>query len=199
MKGTTAGRIAAGTLLAVSLTLSLGAANNAAPAAPPGRAVTVLTARVDAPGIRVAPRDVIVPRVTAHVTDEVQLTVYRTIPRWRAYLDALSQHGCWYVWGGAGPCGNGYDCSGLVVWAYAHVGIYLPHNTYQMLSSGRLRRIPRSQAKPGDLVFMYGGGHVEFVTDWWRYNAFGAHKQGKPVSFDNWSNVYGFYHVIGSG
>ena len=41
---------------------------------------------------------------------------------------ALSQLGTPYVWGGAAP--GGFDCSGLVMWAYAQVGVSLPHSTY---------------------------------------------------------------------
>ena len=129
---------------------------------------------------------------------EASLAVWHPIPRWHAYLAALSQEGCWYQWGGAGPCWHGYDCSGLVVFAYAHVGIYLPHNTFQMLWSGRLTRISASQLKPGDLIFMYGGNHVELYTGWWS-RTFGAHETGTRVGFSWWSNVYGFYHVNGSG
>ena len=40
---------------------------------------------------------------------------------------ALSQIGKPYVWGAAGP--NSFDCSGLVMWAYARVGISLAHFT----------------------------------------------------------------------
>src|ERR1700730_18532074 len=40
---------------------------------------------------------------------------------------ALSKVGSPYVWGAAGP--DAFDCSGLVMWAYAHVGISLPHFT----------------------------------------------------------------------
>lgn len=64
---------------------------------------------------------------------------------------ARSKLGCHYVFGTAGP--YVFDCSGLVKWAYAKVGVYLPHAaTYQQRLS---RWIPRSQLRPGDLVF-YG-------------------------------------------
>jgi NlpC/P60 family len=61
-----------------------------------------------------------------------------------------------YVWGGASPAG--FDCSGLVMWTYRHVGVNLPHSTYAMIGRGRL--VSRRAIRPGDLVFVYGGGHV---------------------------------------
>lgn len=69
---------------------------------------------------------------------------------------ALSMLGVRYVWGGASP--GGFDCSGLVVWAYAQVGVSLPHYTGALWNAG----VPVSydQLQPGDLVFFHGLGHV---------------------------------------
>jgi peptidoglycan DL-endopeptidase CwlO len=61
-----------------------------------------------------------------------------------------------YVWGGASP--SGFDCSGLVMYVYAQLGVSLPHNAaaqYDMLP-----HVPTSDLEPGDLVFFYGLGHV---------------------------------------
>jgi peptidoglycan DL-endopeptidase CwlO len=64
---------------------------------------------------------------------------------------ALSRRGDPYVWGAAGP--GAFDCSGLVVWAFAQVGITLPHYTGSLWNSGV--HVPRSDLEPGDLVFFY--------------------------------------------
>lgn len=69
---------------------------------------------------------------------------------------ALSQLGTPYVWAGSAP--GGFDCSGLVMWAYAQVGVGLPHSTYAQWGSGVA--ISRDQLQPGDLVFFDGLGHV---------------------------------------
>ena len=62
---------------------------------------------------------------------------------------AESQIGKPYVWGAAGP--DSYDCSGLVMWAYAHVGVNLDHWTgYQWVEGARMST---SSLRPGDLVF----------------------------------------------
>ncbi len=68
---------------------------------------------------------------------------------------AMSQLGTQYVWGGAAP--GGFDCSGLVMWAYAQVGVSLPHSTYAQYGMGV--PVSRDQLAPGDLVFFDGLGH----------------------------------------
>jgi cell wall-associated NlpC family hydrolase len=69
---------------------------------------------------------------------------------------AMSQLGTPYVWGGGAP--GGFDCSGLVMWAYAQVGVSLPHSSYAMWNDGVA--VPRDQLQPGDIVFFDGLGHV---------------------------------------
>jgi cell wall-associated NlpC family hydrolase len=72
---------------------------------------------------------------------------------------ALSQIGKPYVWAGAGP--DSYDCSGLTMWAFAHVGISLPHSAAGQYGYGT--HIPVSQLQPGDLVFYSEGGYIGHV------------------------------------
>jgi cell wall-associated NlpC family hydrolase len=70
---------------------------------------------------------------------------------------ALTRRGDMYVWGAAGP--NTFDCSGLVLWAYAQVGISLPHFTGAQWTMGI--HVSRQDLQPGDLVFFYPDiGHV---------------------------------------
>jgi cell wall-associated NlpC family hydrolase len=69
---------------------------------------------------------------------------------------AMSQLGTPYVWGGAAP--GGFDCSGLVMWAYAQVGVSLPHSSYALYGMGV--PVSRDELEPGDLVFFDGLGHV---------------------------------------
>lgn len=64
---------------------------------------------------------------------------------------ALTQRGKPYLWGAAGP--DAYDCSGLVVWAFAQEGISLPHYTGSLWNSGM--HVSRDQLEPGDLVFFF--------------------------------------------
>lgn len=75
-----------------------------------------------------------------------------------AIAAAKAQLGTPYRWAGSGP--GGFDCSGLVLYAYAKAGITLPHNSSAQFNA--VKRIPTSKLRPGDLVFSgWGGiGHV---------------------------------------
>ena len=61
-----------------------------------------------------------------------------------------------YAWGGASPAG--FDCSGLVMYVYAQLGILLPH--YAAAQYGFGSPVSRDQLQPGDLVFFDGLSHV---------------------------------------
>ncbi|WP_432973200.1 C40 family peptidase [Dactylosporangium sp. CA-233914] len=67
---------------------------------------------------------------------------------------ALAQVGKPYVYAKAGP--EAYDCSGLVMAAYARVGIKLPHQSEQIAARGR--QVPSGQWMPGDVIHL--PGHV---------------------------------------
>ena len=70
---------------------------------------------------------------------------------------AVDAVGTPYRWGGESPAG-GFDCSGLVRWAYSRVGVDLPHNSYALYDEGR--RVAVSHLEPGDVLFFDGLGHV---------------------------------------
>jgi peptidoglycan DL-endopeptidase RipA len=85
---------------------------------------------------------------------------------------AMSQLGVPYSWGGgtaAGPSRGidsgagtvGFDCSGLILFAFAGVGIRLDHYSGSQYNEGR--KIPSSQARRGDVIF-YGPGGSQHVT-----------------------------------
>ena len=67
---------------------------------------------------------------------------------------ARSGIGTPYVYGGTSP--SGWDCSGFVQWVYAQHGISLPRGAAGQAAAGTV--IPRSEARPGDLV--YKPGHI---------------------------------------
>ncbi len=112
----------------------------------------------------------------------------------RAVMYARSAIGTPYVWGGRTP-GAGFDCSGLTSWAWERAGTMIPRVTRDQYAA--TRRIPRSDLRPGDLVFyaadgvnvshvaMYVGDariiqarkpgtYVEYQSvDWWASNRVG--------------------------
>jgi peptidoglycan DL-endopeptidase CwlO len=61
-----------------------------------------------------------------------------------------------YVWGGASP--SGFDCSGLIMYAYAQIGVSLPHHAASQYGMGS--PVSRDELAPGDLVFFNGLGHA---------------------------------------
>ena len=69
---------------------------------------------------------------------------------------ALTRIGDPYVWAAAGP--SEFDCSGLVVWAFAQEGISLPHYTGDLWNLGV--HVSEADLQPGDLVFFFGEDHV---------------------------------------
>ncbi len=79
---------------------------------------------------------------------DIQIPTANTVGG-QALQAALSRRGDPYVWAAAGP--GEFDCSGLVMWAFAQEGISLPHYTGAQWNSGM--HVARNDLEPGDLVF----------------------------------------------
>ena len=69
---------------------------------------------------------------------------------------AMQFQGVPYVWGGASPAG--FDCSGLPAYAYAQVGISVPHYTVAIWNA--FPQVPSDRLQAGDLVFFHDLGHM---------------------------------------
>jgi cell wall-associated NlpC family hydrolase len=81
-------------------------------------------------------------------------------PRAASVIGIASRYlGVPYRYGGTSP--RGFDCSGFAQYVYARLGVRLPRTAQQQYY--RTRHIPRSQARPGDLVFFFVGGRVTHV------------------------------------
>ncbi len=110
----------------------------------------------------------------------------------QALQAAITREGDPYVWGAAGP--GAFDCSGLVVWAYAQEGIALPHYTGSLWNSGM--HVARSDLEPGDLVFFFADiSHVGiYIGDGLMIDApdFGETVQVQPVY---WSAYVGAVRI----
>jgi cell wall-associated NlpC family hydrolase len=97
------------------------------------------------------------PAITRHP----EARVPASIPRYlglheRAATLAVRMVGTPYRWGGESP--GGFDCSGLVRWAYGRAGVDLPHNTNALYGVGRA--VSRTRLETGDLLFFTGLGHM---------------------------------------
>lgn len=119
----------------------------AAPRPPAGRAAAGPPAVQLAVGpvvVGVAPRPAAAP-VPANASGAQAAVAY-----------ARAQLGKPYVYGAAGP--NSFDCSGLIMRAWAAGGVALPHNAAAQYHT--VRHIPFGDLQPGDLVFESGLGHA---------------------------------------
>ena len=65
----------------------------------------------------------------------------------------LAQRGTPYVWAGTSPL-TGFDCSGFIMYTFAHFGVPVPHSTALLIDVGR--PVARAEAQPGDIVVFTG-------------------------------------------
>ena len=70
---------------------------------------------------------------------------------------AMQYIGIAYTYGGESP-GSGFDCSGLIKYVYAQLGVDLPHSSSSMVASGYQVASPI----PGDIVWTQG--HVSLYA-----------------------------------
>jgi len=94
---------------------------------------------------------------------------------------ALSQIGVTYAWGGGNATGptrgirdggvadafgdfrkTGFDCSGLMLYAFGGLGIGLPHYSGYQYNAGK--KVPISQIRPGDMLFWADGSDIHHVA-----------------------------------
>jgi cell wall-associated NlpC family hydrolase len=106
----------------------------------------------------------------------------------RAVQIANKLTGIRYVWGGATPR-SGFDCSGLVQYVYARLGVPLPHYTVSQYRRGRA--VSRSSLRPGDLVFFSGLNHVGIYAGGGKY--IHAPRTGLTVRWASLSSAPSYY------
>ena len=99
-----------------------------------------------------------------------------------------------YVW--AGVTLDGFDCSGLVYWAYQQVGVELPRGSAAQW--GATSRITAEELQPGDLVFF---GADLFHVGLYAGNGYMLHspREGMTVEMVSLSESYWSTHLVGYG
>ncbi len=92
-----------------------------------------------------------------------------------------------YLYGGNSP--TGFDCSGLVQYSFAQIGVDLPRSTVEQMAV--LNEIHRDELQTGDLVFFKTGNkqfHVAVMTD--EQSFIHAPSSGKTVNASSFANPY---------
>ncbi len=99
-----------------------------------------------------------------------------------------------YVW--AGVTLDGFDCQGLVFWAYQQVGVELPRGTAAQWNA--TTRISAEELQPGDLVFF---GADLFHVGLYAGNGYMLHspREGMTVEIVSLSESYWSAHISGFG
>jgi len=118
-------------------------------------------------------------------------------PQPGSVLIAAAQVGTPYRYGGTSP--RGFDCSGLVYYAYRKAGIPVPRTTLAQLRHAR--HVPLNQLRPGDLVFFKLDrrpvSHVGIYAGNGRF--IHAPSNGKRVSFTTMDDPYWQARLVAAG
>jgi cell wall-associated NlpC family hydrolase len=110
---------------------------------------------------------------------------------------AVNVLGTPYVWGGSSPK-KGFDCSGLVKYAFNDVAdVDLPR-TSNAMAQGHGVKVAQDDLKPGDLIFFnIKSRRVNHVAIYLGNDRFiHAPRRGKRVSIDNLSKPYWQKHYV---
>ena len=105
-----------------------------------------------------------------------------------AVRDAYSQMGKPYRLGGASPR-QGFDCSGLIYWAYGKNGVKVPRRTTAQLTAGH--KVARNAPLPGDIVVFRMGGASLHTGMYAGGNAFiHSPRKGSHVRMESLTSPY---------
>ncbi len=119
------------------------------------------------------------------------------LPALAALEAAIEQIGTPYRRGGTSPAG--FDCSGLIRFAFGQAGFALPHSAaaqYRLV-----QKVERAALEPGDLLFFrVRGRHIDHVGIFLDGSDFvHAPSPGKKVSIASMKEPYWQRHFAGAG
>lgn len=107
--------------------------------------------------------------------------------RARVVLTAMQMVGVPYRWGGSTP--EGFDCSGLVQYAYSNAGLHLPRTAAAQMDASSPLTLEKAEA--GDLLFFRDGSRTSHVAIYLGQGRFvHAPSTGNRVSLDSFGNAY---------
>ncbi|WP_053178223.1 bifunctional lytic transglycosylase/C40 family peptidase [Peribacillus loiseleuriae] len=99
-----------------------------------------------------------------------------------------------YVWGGRTPAAGGFDCSGLLEYAFAQIGIDM-YGTAQS-QYNKTNPVPEDQIRPGDFVFFStykpGASHVGMYVGNGQFINANSSGGTSYSSVEEWKNLYPF-------
>ncbi len=114
----------------------------------------------------------------------------------RAVFTAMQMVGAPYRYGGSTP--DGFDCSGLVQYAYGAAGVPLPRTAEQQYSA--TESLTLEQARPGDLLFFRDGRRISHVALYLGQGRFvHAPNRGRNVSLGSFADSYYRSHFARAG
>ncbi|WP_419704790.1 C40 family peptidase [Promicromonospora sp. NFX87] len=137
-------------------------------AAPAVQVATDAKLKIESKAVKVTPAPEPEPAVeapTETVTEAAAEKVEPATPDYasdgsigaQAVAIAMQYIGIAYTYGGESP-GSGFDCSGLIKYVYAQLGVDLPHSSSSMVAAGYQVTSPI----PGDIVWTQG--HVSLYA-----------------------------------
>lgn len=112
--------------------------------------------------------------------------------------EALKYRGYPYVFGGSNPQ-TSFDCSGIVQWCFAKVGINLPRTAQAQYDV--TQHLSLAEAKPGDLIFFHSTYSTsDYVTHIGIYVGNNRmYHAGDPIGYTDLTESYWQAHLIGAG
>ena len=137
-------------------------------------------------------------------------------PRAAEVIDAaMSQRGVDYAWGGGTPDGpsagsgvdegkTGFDCSGLALYAYAKIGVAIPHQTQAIWAAFQPAIRDLTQVQPADLILLSNNGQPSEIHHVGIYTGNGqivhAPRSGQKVTTVSniWESTYWTSEFIGA-
>ena len=116
--------------------------------------------------------------------------------RTQVVFTAMQMVGVPYLWGGSTP--TGFDCSGLVQYAYSNAGLQLPRTAAAQFAASTPLTLENAVA--GDLLFFNDRNRPSHVAIYLGEGRFvHAPNGGSRVSLDNLASSYWRTHFSGAG